>query len=121
MHNLFRYAALLLVVTSSLMFLTQCTSKPPVAEVSPSPTPSKMAASPVQVTEIKDQGLVPTEIVQQKTFDQCASASPFKAQAQFSQLSSEQAQKELVLSAEVGGEVGVSSVAKVILSLNFAR
>jgi hypothetical protein len=47
-----------------------------------------------------------------KTFDQCASASPFRAEIQFSDSASEGSQQALVLKAGVTGEIGLPGAAR---------
>lgn len=86
-----------------LMTITACAPKSPTA-------PSR---GDFEVTNISEGELVEGKIVQSKTFDQCDSGSPFKANIQFSESSNQSSQKELVLSGEVGGELGLSQVAKV--------
>lgn len=80
-----------------------------------SQSPTSVASGNVEITNISEGNLVTGEIIQTKSFNQCDSGSPFKAQVQFSESSGQATQKELVLSGGVGGELGVSAVAKVQL------
>lgn len=87
-----------------------------ITVVACSPSPAAPAASnTIEITNITEGSLVTGEIIQTKAFDQCDSGSAFKAQVQFSESSGQSTQKELVLSGGVGGELGVSAVAKVQL------
>jgi len=87
--------------------MSSCGTQPtPMLETTPIPTD-------VEILGISDKDtLVVSEILQIKTFNQCESASPFRAQVQFSQSDSKMAQQELVLKATGGGEVGLSAVVK---------
>jgi hypothetical protein len=91
----------------ALIFMSSCGTQPtPILESTPIPTD-------VEIMGISDKDtLVVSEILQIKTFNQCESASPFRAQVQFSQSDSKMAQQELVLKATGGGEVGLSAVVK---------
>ncbi len=97
------------VLINLLVWAAQCGGTPtPIVESTPIP-------SGAEVINITEKETVTNKLPQQKTFDQCNSASPFKSQVQFSQSASEQSQQELVLGVTVGGEVGVSEIAKVTL------
>ena len=81
---------------------------PPTSLSQITPVPSG-----VDVMKITETDTVNGEITQIKTFNQCDSASPFKAQVQFSSSSSQSTQQELVLKGSVTGEAGISALAKV--------
>jgi hypothetical protein len=71
--------------------------------------------SGVEVVNILEKDTITNVITQQKNFNQCDSASTFKAQIQFSQTNSQKGEQELVLGASAGGEVGVSEIAEVTI------
>ena len=85
--------------------LTSCT---PPATPTTQPT-----AEDIAVTNLIENPQVEGQIVQTKVYDQCQSASPLKAQIQFSKSNTSSEQKELVIGAGVSGEVGLSVAAKV--------
>jgi len=98
-----------LILVGTLTLITSCTTQPePIAQLTPVP-------SGVEVINITEEETVASEIIQQKTFNQCDSASPLRAQIKFSQSDNRESQRELVLGGKVSGEVGVSPVAKVTL------
>ncbi len=68
-----------------------------------------------EVLSVNEEKTVKSEISQEKTFDQCESASPFKATIRFSQSEYQASHDELVISANISGEAGLSEVAKVQL------
>lgn len=72
--------------------------------------------SGVEVTVIKEIETVTNELSQTKTFNQCESASPFKSEIRFSQISEQETQNQLVLGGEGGGEIGLSQVAKMTIT-----
>lgn len=85
---------------------------------SPNPPPmSENTQNPpgVEVTRIEESKTTHSEITQTKIFDQCESLSPIKAQISFGEMSEKGVQEELVLGANLGGEIGVSSMAKITL------
>lgn len=67
----------------------------------------------IQIDSINEGSIHPTQITQQKVFDQCQSASPLQAQISFSEAVSEESEDALMLGAEVGGKAQVSGVAEV--------
>lgn len=69
----------------------------------------------IEVIKISEVNTVTQEILQKKEFDQCESASPFKARIQFSQSSQEETGQKLMLGGRVGGEAGISELAKLTL------
>lgn len=79
--------------------------------------PEQTASVPdgVQVVEVSEEETVQREIIQKKEFDQCASKSSFKAEITFSDQSSQESSQALVLKGTLGGELGLSQVAKVTL------
>jgi len=98
-----RNPVMLPLISLVLLFIVQCRAEPtPISQTTPIPE------GIVEVTVINENKTVTSEIIQQKTFDQCNSASPFKAQVLFSQSSSQGSQEELVLKATIGGEVSSS-------------
>ena len=86
--------------------LNTCTPSPSttVLEVTQI-APDAIDLSTVNITESQT---VTNQISQVKTFDQCASASPLKAKIQFSSSSRQGNQRELVLTASVGGQIGLT-------------
>jgi hypothetical protein len=64
---------------------------------------------------------VNSEITQEKVFNQCDSASPFKAEIQFSNSSTQTNQQELELTGSAGTEAGVSTIARVTLEGEIER
>jgi hypothetical protein len=110
-----RYLGLLALLAASVTLMTLCTARPPAPTAIMPEASLAVASQDVKVAEIKPQESTFAYITQVKTIDQCASASPFKFEAQFSQVTSEQVQDELVLRAEAGGEAGISPVARVTL------
>jgi hypothetical protein len=108
MQELRRFSAFI-ILGSVLLVATRCGPQPePMSQSTPIP-------SGLEVVNISEENTVTNEITQYKTFNQCDSASPFKAQIQFSQSGSQEAQQELVLGAGAGGEVGISEIAKVAI------
>jgi hypothetical protein len=82
----------------------------------PQPTPVSHvtpASESLSVTGVREatENKIALE-AQVKTFDQCESASPFETTIRFSRSDSGEAQRELVLGAEVGGSYGLSAVAE---------
>jgi len=98
-----------IVLVNVLLLTTHCGKQPESISQS-TPVPSG-----VEVINITDEETVTSEITQHKTFNQCDSASPFKARIQFSQSSGQETQRELILGASLGGEAGVSELAKVTI------
>jgi hypothetical protein len=97
------------ILGSVLLLTTRCGPQPePMSQSTPVP-------SGVEVVNILEKDTVTNEITQHKIFNQCDSASPFKAQIQFSQANSQKGEQELVLGAGIGGEVGVSEIAEVTI------
>jgi hypothetical protein len=88
-----------------ILMLAACAPAAPATDVS----------NDFEVTNIVEGDFVTSEITQTKSFNQCNSGSPFKAEVQFSESSGQVVQRELVLSAGMGGELGLSAVAKVQL------
>jgi len=86
------------------VMLTRCT---------PPATPTSVPAEDIAVTNLVENPQIEGQIVQTKVYDQCQSASPLKAQIQFSESNTSSQQKEMVISAGVSGEVGLSVAAKV--------
>jgi WD40 repeat protein len=110
MPNLVQRRSMYVLVICILLLTVQCGSTPePMLEATPVP-------SGVEVMEITEDNTVENEITQKKVFDQCESASPFKAKAKFSQYAVQEARKELVLGASLEGKVGLSKVAEVKLA-----
>jgi hypothetical protein len=95
---------LLLLVIS--VTLTRCTP----ASIS---TPTLSTTDDITITNLVENPQMEAQIIQTKVYDQCESASPLKAQIQFSESNTSSQQKELVMSAGVSGEVGLSVAAKV--------
>ncbi len=80
----------------------------------PPATPTSVpVADDITITNLVENPQIEGQIVQTKVYDQCQSASPLKAQIQFSESNTSSQQKELVMSAGVSGEVGLSVAAKV--------
>jgi hypothetical protein len=80
----------------------------------PPATPTSVpVADDITITNLVENPQIEAQIVQTKVYDQCESASPLKAQIQFSESNTSSQQKELVISAGVSGEVGLSVAAKV--------
>lgn len=88
----------------ALAILNACTPSTTVVEVTRS-TSDVVDLSVVNIAEIQT---VTSQISQVKTFDQCASASPLKARIQFSSSNSQSSQRELVLTAGAGGQLGLT-------------
>jgi len=86
-----------------------------ISEIPPTSTPIDVTQIPkgVEVSNITEENIATNEITQRKTFDQCASASPFNADIEFSSTSGQQTQEELVLTGNLGGELALSPAAKV--------
>jgi hypothetical protein len=99
--TLFPFSTLLILVIA----ITACTPQ----------APTQVAGGGFQITAFHEAQRVEGKIEQSKTFDQCESGSPFRANIKFSDSSSQSSQRELVLSGGVGGELGLSQVAKVQL------
>lgn len=95
-----------IIVVVALVGLGACTPSTRVVEVT-RVTSDAVALGSVNITESQT---VTNQISQVKTFDQCASASPLMANIQFGSSSGQSSQRELVLSAGAGGQVGLSSV-----------
>lgn len=97
------------ILSSLLLLASACGAEPkPISQVTPIP-------EGVEVVSITEAETATSEITQRKAFNQCDSASPFKAQIQFSDSSSQANQQALVLKVGAGGEVGISQVAKLKL------
>ena len=71
-----------------------------------------IAASTINITNISENNVVVGQIVQKKTFNQCASASPIRATIQFIETSGQTSQKALVLSETGGIQVGLPKTAE---------
>lgn len=99
---------------TNLIFCCMIISILVLSACSPS-TPAPLTSNEIEITNITEGKLVTGEITQVKSFNQCNSGSPFKAQVQFSDSSGQTAQKALTLSGGAGGEAGLSAVAKVQL------
>jgi hypothetical protein len=92
-----------------LMLTTACTPRPESISQVTSPPAN------VTVTNISEGEAISSEITQHKTFNQCDSASSFSAEIRFGDSSSQGSQQALVLKGVIGGEIGVSQLAKIAL------
>lgn len=90
--------------------LVACSQKEPEPISQATPIPEG-----VEVVSIDEGQVVTSEISQQKKFNQCESASSFKAEIRFSQSSEQESQNDLIFKGNVGGEIGLSEIAKVQL------
>ena len=78
----------------------------------PSTPETPIVASTINITNISENNVVVGQIVQKKTFNQCASASPIRATIQFIETSGQTSQKALVLSETGGVQVGLPKTAE---------
>ena len=98
-----------IILSGLLLLAPACGPEPrPISQITPVPPG-------VEVVNIMEAETVNSEITQRKTFNQCDSASPFRAQIQFSESSSQANQQELVLKASAAAEAGISQLAKLKL------
>lgn len=92
-----------------LILSSACGGEPsPEPQITPLP-------SGVHILNINEVDTVTSEITQKKIFNQCDSASPFRAQVEFSDSSGQASQQQLVLKGGASGEVGISAAAKIEL------
>lgn len=92
-----------------LAFISSCSPQPTlISQITPVP-------SGVSITSVTEANTVTSEITQHKSFNQCDSASPFKAQIQFGDTSGQTSQQELVIKGTISGEAGLSEIAKLTL------
>lgn len=96
--------AVLMVI---IMTLSACIGSP----ANPSSAPS--TDGQFQIISINEGDIVSNEITQTKVFDQCESASSIKAEISFNEIASSETGEQLVLGGSLGGEYGLSAVAKV--------
>lgn len=103
------FSAIILGVV--LVVLSACSPTTTVVEV----TRISSDAGDVRVANISESQTVESQLTQVKDFDQCDSTSPFKAEIQFSDSSSQTSQRELVLTGAGGVELGLPSAVRVTL------
>jgi hypothetical protein len=103
-----RMSKLWAAAAASLAFAAACGAESAPA----SPAQNILAPAGVEVVGVSEEATVYADIAQVKTFDQCDSASPFRAEIQFSDSASEGGEQALVLKAGVTGEIGLPGAAR---------
>jgi hypothetical protein len=101
------WKVIVVMMLSGMLLLTTRCGSTPESLVKQTPVPPG-----VQVVNISVKEDVVKELTQVKVFDQCAASSPFRPEVRFSQAESETSGQELVVKGQIGGEVGLSEVAK---------
>jgi len=87
-----------------VMFLSACGT--------PQSAPSSGDNS-IQVINVNEGNTVANEFTQTKAFDQCQSSSPLQATISFNDVANTETGEQLILGGKLGGELGLSAVAKV--------
>ena len=105
----FLFFGAILVLTASCSPMAE-----PMSQATPVPPE-------VLVLKITEEETVLSEVTQHQAFDQCGASSAFETEAEFSQSEGREAQQKLVLGGSLGGELGVSAVAKVKLEASLEQ
>lgn len=100
-----------------LAIVSACTPQTQVVEVTRISSGVGADAGDVSVVNITESQTVENQLTQVKVFNQCDSTSPFRADIQFSDSSSQASQRELVLTGSAGGEIGLPAAIRATLGV----